>query len=145
MSELIVSAVAWVPRKPVWSSEVSGAKQFFFKWIVYAEVSVTEPNGEPVTKLAKSAWQVHITFSDGDAEVPTFTVSTSLGVVDAPGFYLVRCNPEEHLAVDLADAYAPIRRPTALGVAIRRSHRTKGEDRGQVVVPITSATGPVEL
>ena len=143
MSELIVSAAAWVPRKPVWSSEFGGGGQnYFFEWTVYAEVSVTAANGEPVTKLAKSAWQVHITFSDGDADLPTFTVSTI-----APGFSLVKCKPDAHLAVTLADAYAPIIRPTALGASIRRPNRTapEKEDRGQVVVPVTLAYGAVEL
>ena len=138
MSELIVSAAAWVPQKPVLSSSGGGEKGYFFKWTVYAEVSVTAANGEPVTKLAKSAWQVHITFSDGGAVLPTFTVSTV-----APGFSIVKCNPKEYLA----GVGGPILRPTALGVSITRPNRTapENEDRGQVVVPLTLAYGAVEL
>jgi hypothetical protein len=133
MSEVIITAHAWVAGEPGVNFLHGDPHEFL--WTMLAEASVTNADGEPISKLPKKVWKLHVTQASGVTSLPSFTVVeivTPLAPV-LPGFYL--------LALDEFGT-PPWIAPTAFGIAIEGTvGRPKVEVRGQVVVPISLA-GP---
>jgi hypothetical protein len=110
-----------------------------FAWTILAEVSVTNTEGQPLTKLPKSAWRVHVTNGSGFTQLFGFSVTEIAPTINQPpelGFYLLTL---DELATSAWVA------PTACGIAIRGNVGPKKlKVRGQVVVPIELA-GPTAV
>ena len=133
MSEVIVTAADWAAGEPrlVFTP---GIDETTWLWSILAEESVSNPDGEAMSKLPKSVWHTHLTDASGTTQTPGFTVSEIVTLSGLhPGFYLLRFD-------DLpGHAYAA---PTACGIAIAGTvGRQKLDVHGQVVVPIALA-GP---
>jgi hypothetical protein len=136
MSEVIITAAAWVRDDPKLLKK-SGKPTFV--WQILAEASVTDTEGEPVSKLPKSAWRVHVT--DGSGSTPGWPGFNVVEIAPDPtqvalGFYLLTL--DEFWT-------SPWVAPTACGIAISGYiGRKKLKVRGQVVVPIDLA-GPTAV
>jgi hypothetical protein len=138
MSEVTVSAAAWVAGEPRVTKMVED-QPVEFAWTLLAEASVTDTEGEPISKLKKSLWKPHVTDAAGITLLLDFGVTEIVPIINQPvrrGFYL--------LTFDEFPT-APWVAPTACGIAIRGTiGPTKLEVRGQVVVPIALA-GPTAV
>lgn len=135
MSEVIITATAWVLDEPkVTKTDAQSGEPVNFAWKIFAEASVTDTEGEPVSKVPKAAWKVHLTDALGLTVLLGFTVAEiTAAFKPQPGFYLLR--------LDEFPTHAWVA-PTACGIAIRGYvGRKKLKVRGQVVVPIELA-GP---
>jgi hypothetical protein len=139
MSEVIITAAAWVRDDPKVIQIVE--EEVVFGWRILAEASVTDTEGGPVSKLPKGAWRVHVTDSSGVTLLLGFSVTEIVPIINQPtqlGFYLLT------LAEFPTSAWVA---PTACGVAIRGYRGPKKPQtqvRGQVVVPIELA-GPTAV
>lgn len=127
MSEVNLTAAAWIPEGP----RVGVARDADFdmecRWKLRAEVSVADSLGKPLSTLPKSAWSVHVTDFTGRTHAPSFTVTrANVSGQVIPGFYV--------LAIDDLRLIGFFVAPTALGLAIER----KGS-QGQIVVPVALA------
>jgi len=138
MSEVIITAAAWVRDEPKVTTTQEG-EPVEFGWTILAEASVTDTEGEPVSKLPKSAWRVHVTDGSGVTLLLGFSVAEIVPIINQPtqlGFYLLKldeCSTSAWVA------------PTACGIAIRGNvGPNKLKVRGQVVVPIELA-GPTAV
>jgi hypothetical protein len=131
MSEVIITAAAWIPDEP--KIELSQEDVAEFTWRILAEASVTDTDGKPISKLTKSSWNVHVTDASGTTWAPPFSVAPVnalfLSPPGPPGFYLLK--------VDQFPT-APGVAPTAFGIVIAYK---KLNLEGQVVVPVALA-GP---
>jgi hypothetical protein len=130
MSEVIITAAAWVRDEPKVTKTVEG-EPVAFAWRILAEASVTDTEGGPVSKLPKGAWRVHVTDGSGVTLLLGFSVTEIVPIIDQPtqlGFYLLT------LAEFPTSAWVA---PTACGIAIRGNVGPKKlKVWGQVVVPI---------
>jgi hypothetical protein len=136
MSEVIITAAAWVRDEPKVTQ--FQAEQATVSWRILAEASVTDTAGEPVSKVQKSAWRLHVTDSSGNTYPLGFSVS-EIAIIQPTqlGFYLLRL--DELKTSDWPAA------PTACGIAISGYVGPKKlKVRGQVVVPIELA-GPTAV
>jgi hypothetical protein len=140
MSEVIITAAAWVRDEPKVTKTVEG-EPVAFAWRILAEASVTDTEGGPVSKLPKGAWRVHVTDGSGVTFLLAFSVAEIVPIINQPtqlGFYLLT------LAEFPTSAWVA---PTACGIAIRGYRGPKKPQthvRGQVVVPIELA-GPTAV
>jgi hypothetical protein len=116
MSEVIITAAAWVRDEPKVTQ--FQAEQATVSWRILAEASVTDTAGEPVSKVQKSAWRLHVTDSSGNTYPLGFSVS-EIAIIQPTqlGFYLLRL--DELKTSDWPAA------PTACGIAIKRLRRTE--------------------
>lgn len=131
MSEVIITAAAWVKDEPRVTKTVEDEPEEF-AWTILAEASVTDTKGDPMSKLPKSAWNVHVTDASGVTLLPLGVgVVEIVPIINQPlqlGFYLLTV-PEVPTAPWVA--------PAACGIAIKGNvGPNKLKVRGQVVVPI---------
>lgn len=138
MSEVIVTATAWVAGEPRVTKTVE-EEPVEFAWTLLAEASVTDTQGQPISKLPKSVWRLHVTDASGIALLLGFSVAEIVPIINQPirrGFYL--------LTLDECPT-SPWVAPTACGIAIQGNVGPKKlKVRGQVVVPIALA-GPTAV
>ena len=128
MSQVILSAVAWIPSEP--TAKPAGDAPGEAEWAIYGEASVTDNEGNPITELPREDWTVHVTFS---SQTYLETALTIAHLDDLPGFYLFDLEPVR------TTAYWP---PTACGIAVHHhvgERELPPEWQGQVVVPIALA------
>jgi len=138
MSEVIVTATAWVAGEPRVTKTVE-EEPVEFAWTLLAEASVTDTQGQPISKLPKSVWRLHVTDASGITLLLGFSVAEIVPIINQPirrGFYL--------LTLDEFPT-SPWVAPTACGIAIQGNVGPKKlKVRGQVVVPIALA-GPTAV
>jgi len=131
MSRVIVTAAAWTIGEPR-IKELKHDQPPEFLWRILAEASVTDTDGEPISKLPKSVWSVHVTNASGATSAPSFSVGDiTIFSTPLPGFYL--------FTVEEFPTSAWVA-PTACGIVVKGTSR-KLQVHGQVVVPIALA-GP---
>lgn len=121
MSIATLTASAWTVDPDVGIKNLAANS---LKWKVWAEVSVTDADGNPISDLKKSAWKVHVTDASGFTWAEPFTVG-AIQVPPQEGFYLVRLDEPVETKLWVA--------PTACGISVDYKKR---DVRGQVVVPI---------
>lgn len=128
MSEVKVTASAWVVVEPPSVHAGSELENFQAGWKLRAEASVADELGEPVSGLSKKAWSIHVTDAAGNSYAPSFTL-TKVVASGQPvaGFYVLA----------IPDLRTPLWiSPTAFGVTIDTTGGGQKRLRGQVVVPI---------
>jgi hypothetical protein len=130
MSEVVVTASAWIAGEPAVSYQI-GHDLEEFVWTMLAEACVTDADGKPVSKLPKKAWRVHVTDAAGTTghiqPVSVAEIVPPLQTLEA-GFYLLTLG---------TFGAPPWVAPAACGIAVYGTPGgTKLEVRGQVVVPV---------
>jgi hypothetical protein len=127
---VIITAAAWVADEPTpFFTPSSEGNPAAFEWNILVEACVTDTGGQPVTKLSKSAWKIHVMDAEGIAWLLGFTITDALSfTTPLPGYYRFVL---ESFPTD------PLVAPTACGITLNAK---KLDAHGQVVVPVALAT-----